>query len=74
MPWHWNKPAPGAVRLCDGAEEFRFGVREEIKRGARVIKLFVTGGHGTTAPKDRIEMTREELAAAIDDGSRAWAS
>jgi imidazolonepropionase-like amidohydrolase len=65
-PWHWHMPSTGAVRLCDGAESFRLGVREEIKRGAEVIKLFVTGGHGTTAPKDQIEMTREELAAAID--------
>lgn len=66
VPWHWGMPAPGAVRLCDGADGFRIGVREEIKRGAEVIKLFVTGGHGTTAPKDRIEMTRDELAAAIE--------
>ena len=66
VPWHWGMAAPGAVRLCDGADAFRLGVREEVKRGAQVIKLFVTGGHGTTAPKDRIEMTREELAAAID--------
>lgn len=66
VPWHWGMGASGAVRLCDGAEGFRLGVREEIKRGADVIKLFVTGGHGTTAPKDRIEMSREELAAAID--------
>src|SRR3984957_5255252 len=66
VPWHWGMPASGAVHLCDGAEGFRLGVRQEIKRGAQVIKLFVTGGHGTTAPKDRIEMTRDELAAAID--------
>jgi imidazolonepropionase-like amidohydrolase len=65
-PWHWNMPSTGAVRLCDGAESFRLGVREEIKRGAEVIKLFVTGGHGTTAPKDQLEMTRDELAAAIE--------
>ncbi|WP_331771127.1 amidohydrolase family protein (plasmid) [Embleya sp. NBC_00888] len=66
VPWHWGMGASGAVRLCDGAESFRLGVREEIKRGADVIKLFVTGGHGTTAPKDRIEMSRAELAAAIE--------
>jgi cytochrome P450/imidazolonepropionase-like amidohydrolase len=65
-PWHWGLPSSGAVRLCDGAEGFRLGVREEIKHGAEVIKLFVTGGHGVMAPKHRIEMTREELAAAID--------
>jgi imidazolonepropionase-like amidohydrolase len=66
VPWHWGMNASGAVRLCDGADSFRRGVREEIKRGADVIKLFVTGGHGTTAPKDRIEMSRDELAAAIE--------
>jgi len=65
-PWHWGLPSTGSVRLCDGPEAFRLGVREEVKRGAKVIKLFVTGGHGTTAPKDRIEMTRDELAAAIE--------
>lgn len=65
-PWHWGLPRTGSVRLCDGADGFRLGVREEIKRGAEVIKLFVTGGHGTMAPKDRIEMTRDELAAAIE--------
>jgi imidazolonepropionase-like amidohydrolase len=66
VPWHWGMRASGAVHLCDGAEGFRLGVREEIKRGAQVVKLFVTGGHGTTAPKDRIEISRAELAAAIE--------
>jgi imidazolonepropionase-like amidohydrolase len=66
VPWYWGMNASGAVRLCNSADEFRFGVREEVKRGADVIKLFVTGGHGTTAPKDRIEMSRAELAAAIE--------
>src|SRR5205814_8245845 len=40
--------------------------RDEIKKGAEVIKLCVTGGHGTQPPKTRQEMTRDELAAAID--------
>ncbi|HEY6623237.1 MAG TPA: amidohydrolase family protein [Acidimicrobiales bacterium] len=65
-PWYWNVGAPGAIRICNGAEGFRLGVRDEIKRGAEIIKLFVTGGHGTTAPKERTELTRDELAAAID--------
>ena len=66
VPWYWDMPASGAVRICDGADGFRVGVREQVKRGAEVIKLFVTGGHGVLAPKDRIELTRDELAAAID--------
>jgi imidazolonepropionase-like amidohydrolase len=65
-PWWWNVPSAGGIRLCDGPEEFRAGIREEIKHGAEIIKLYVTGGHGTTAPKHQIEMTRDELAAAID--------
>ena len=65
-PWYWGIAATGSVRLCDGAEAFRLGVREEIKRGAEVIKLFVTGGHGTTAPRNQTELTRDELAAAIE--------
>ena len=67
VPWHWGMTVPpGAVRRCDGADGFRVGVREEIRRGAEIIKLFVTGGHGTTTPKHRIEMARDELAAAIE--------
>lgn len=66
IPWYWGMRPPGGVHICDGPDEFRLGVREELKRGADVIKLFVTGGHGTLTPKDRTEMTRDELAAAID--------
>ena len=35
---------------ADGPDEFRRAVREEIKQGAEIIKMFVTGGHGTVAP------------------------
>ena len=65
-PWYWELRSTAAMRVCDGPEGFRQGVREEVRRGARMIKLFVTGGHGTSAPKERIELTRDELVAAID--------
>ena len=65
-PWHWELPSLGAARVCDGPEQFRFTVRDEIKRGVEVIKLFVTGGHAVPGPRDTMEMTRDELAAAID--------
>lgn len=67
-PYHWDLRALGGMRTCDGADEFRKGIREEIKRGAKVIKLFVTGGHGVVRSKDFEEMSREELAAAIETG------
>jgi imidazolonepropionase-like amidohydrolase len=65
-PWYWELGASGGIRICDGAEGFRLGTREEIKRGAKVIKVFLTGGHGTTAPRTQTELTRDELAAVIE--------
>jgi imidazolonepropionase-like amidohydrolase len=44
-PWYWKLGEPGALHLCDGADEFAKAVRQEIKEGARIIKMFVTGGH-----------------------------
>ncbi|HSS09348.1 MAG TPA: amidohydrolase family protein, partial [Acidimicrobiales bacterium] len=29
VPWYWGMPTSGAVHLCDGADAFRLGVREE---------------------------------------------
>ena len=56
----------GAINRCDGPAEFRRAVRQEIKQGAEIIKMFVTGGHGTVAPSEQIEMTRDELSAGIE--------
>lgn len=66
VPWHWDLHAWGAIRRCDGPDEFRKVARDEIQRGAEIIKLFVTGGHGVAAPKQQIEMTSDELRAAVD--------
>jgi imidazolonepropionase-like amidohydrolase len=45
-PWHWG-PGPGPqINRCDGADDFRRGMREEVKRGAEIIKIFLTPGHG----------------------------
>jgi imidazolonepropionase-like amidohydrolase len=65
-PWWWQVEAPGATRLVDGSDAVRLAVRDEIKRGAQVIKLYVTGGHGVASPRDQMEMTRDEVATAID--------
>ncbi len=65
-PWYWEVGARGALRICDGPDEFRRGVRAEIREGARIIKMFVTGGHGTVGPAERTEMSHPEMAAAIE--------
>ena len=53
FPWYWDVGARGAINRSDGPAEFRRAVREEIKQGAEIIKMFVTGGHGTVAPASR---------------------
>ena len=64
-PWWYRMGNLGACRLADGPDGFRQAVREEVKRGARMIKLFVTGGHGNVRAATR-EFTREELAAVVE--------
>src|SRR5580698_2252640 len=66
FPWYWDVGAQGAINRSDGPAEFRRAVREEIKQGAEIIKMFVTGGHGTVAPSEQTEMTREEITAGIE--------
>ncbi len=66
FPPHWDVGALGAIRPSDGPHEFQRSVRAEIKEGAEIIKMFITGGHGTIGPKEQIEMTREELGAGIE--------
>ena len=69
--WYWDVGARGAINRSDGPAEFRRAVREEVKEGAEIIKMFVTGGHGTVAPAEQTEMTREEITAGIEAAHRA---
>lgn len=57
--------ATGAMVCCDGPEGFRRAVRQEIKDGAEIIKIFATGGHGSLVPAEQTQVTREELDMAI---------
>jgi imidazolonepropionase-like amidohydrolase len=66
FPPHWEVGALGAIRPSDGPDGFRKSVRAEIKEGAEIIKMFVTGGHGTIGPKEMVEMTRDEMGAGIE--------
>ncbi len=66
FPWYWDVGARGAINRSDGPNEFRRAVREEIKQGAQIIKMFVTGGHGTVAPSEQTEMTPEEITAGVE--------
>jgi imidazolonepropionase-like amidohydrolase len=56
---------------CNGADSFRYGVREQVKRGADCIKINLCGGSSKdlTQPYKQ-EMTDEEVIAAIDEAHR----
>jgi imidazolonepropionase-like amidohydrolase len=52
---------------CDGADGFRRGVREQIKAGADVIKVMISGGiAGQYEAIDTRQLTRDEISAVIE--------
>jgi imidazolonepropionase-like amidohydrolase len=56
--------------VADGVDEVRRAVREELRKGARQIKLFVSGG--VVSPTDPLWMpqfTDEEIRAAVHEAS-----
>lgn len=64
--WWWDIRSPGAQRICDGPEEFRKGVRQEIKEGSEVVKIFADGGHALLYGKGHNSMARDELDAVVE--------
>ena len=60
-----------ALASYDGVDEVRRGARENLRRGANHVKIFVTGGvssPGTTPPASAY--TREEIRAAVEEADR----
>jgi imidazolonepropionase-like amidohydrolase len=64
--WHWGSGMTSQTNIADGVDSFRKAVREELKRGAEMIKIFATPGHGVVGTYPDLEMSEEELKAAID--------
>ncbi len=62
--WWWRIDNVGAGRPLSGADNFREAIREEIRRGAEVIKIYATGGHGDLETGVR-EFSRDELEAVV---------
>jgi imidazolonepropionase-like amidohydrolase len=62
----------GFAREIDGADDARRAVREQIKAGARSIKVVATGGVLTPGiPVSFTAMTPDELGACVDEG-HSW--
>lgn len=64
-PSWWDVRARGSVHRCDGADAFRKAVREEVKEGAEIIKIFATDGHATGGDGSGWAISREEFTAAV---------
>src|SRR5215472_3048258 len=63
---------PTLSRVCDGVDQVRAAARDEIRRGARHLKLMVSGG--VASPTDRIEnvqFSRDEIRAAVEEAEAA---
>ena len=59
-------------READGPWEVRKAVREQLRAGADMIKIIPSGGMSTRGSSPvALEMTREEIEAAIDEAHRA---
>jgi imidazolonepropionase-like amidohydrolase len=65
-PSWWKLGLESVGRVCDGPEEFRKAVRDEIKQGVEIIKLYPNGGHGLPWPSSVMTMTPEEIKSAAD--------
>jgi imidazolonepropionase-like amidohydrolase len=66
-------PPPGPLEgVCNGPEECRHAVREQMKYGADVIKICASGGVLSEAdPVDVPQLTPAELAAIVQE-AHAW--
>lgn len=65
FPSHWQIGAKGAVNRADGPEGFRRAVREEVKDGAEIIKIFATDGHATGGDGSGWAISKDEFAMAV---------
>jgi imidazolonepropionase-like amidohydrolase len=66
VPEWWRVGARGGVNTANGPDDFRRAVREEIKDGAEIVKIFATGGHATGGTGAIRELTEAEFAAAVE--------
>jgi imidazolonepropionase-like amidohydrolase len=67
---NYYTPAIGVI--CDGVPEVRRAVREEVRRGAHHIKVYLSGA--VDSPSDRVDSTQfsiEELNAIVEEATAA---
>ena len=64
LPWH---ETPAFAWVVDGADDVRRVARKLAKEGVDLLKLNLSGDHGTSsAPSEQTVMTDDEAAAAME--------
>jgi imidazolonepropionase-like amidohydrolase len=66
MKWWQQYKTPGIDVFADGPAEMRALVREEIRRGVEVIKIFASPGHLVSTHRGPWNMAPDEIRAAVD--------
>jgi len=64
--WHWGPGSSAQTHIVDGPDAFRRAIREEVKRGAEIIKIFATAGHAVPGVVGKMDLDEDELRTAID--------
>jgi imidazolonepropionase-like amidohydrolase len=73
FPSHWQIGARGGINRADGPDGFRRAVREEIKDGAEIVKIFATDGHATGGEFVLRNFPAAAVEAANQRGAKARA-
>jgi len=63
--WHMELGNLGVIRTADGPVEFQGLVRDEIRKGADVIKVSATKGHAASTHDDTLSLDEDELDAIV---------
>lgn len=66
LPWWIDLNGEWGMARCDGPDEMRKTVRQEINCGARLIKLSVSGGHALPLRKGTRIFNDAEVRAAVE--------
>jgi imidazolonepropionase-like amidohydrolase len=63
--WFMDLGNKGLTYAVDGADAWRFATRSELGKGADILKISASPGHGSVPARDVMYLTREELHACV---------
>ena len=64
--WFMQLGCTGLTLAVDGADGWRHAVRSELGKGADIVKISASAGHGSAPARGTLYQTAEELAACVE--------